>query len=77
MRTFSIAIMACLLGATVVGDAPLWLSAPAPVFLAGLWMARRDRCEHLYPALVPAVRQPDGTTLPPRWLCSDCGASWA
>ena len=77
MRILSIAIMACLLGAIVVGGAPLWWSAPAPVFVAGLWMARRDRCDHPYPALLPAIRERDGSTHPPRWYCSDCGASWS
>jgi hypothetical protein len=76
MKILPVVLMVCLVGAIVIGGAPVWWTAPAPMFVAGLWMTRRDRCAHLCPALLPAVRQADGSTQPPRWFCSDCGVSW-
>jgi hypothetical protein len=77
MRLIAIALFAVCAGVIAfTGASYLWL-APACAGLVGAWLMRRDRCEHLYPALLPAIRHADGTTLPAKWFCCDCGDSWA
>jgi hypothetical protein len=65
-----------LVGAVAFGEAPLSWMVPAPFLMLGIMLSRR-RCEHLYPALLPPMRRSDGTMLPARWVCCDCGDSWA
>lgn len=77
MRLVFVGVLALLVGLLGGSGASFWWLVPAGAALAGMWIMRRNRCEHLYPALLPSIRQGDGTMLPARWLCCDCGESWA
>jgi hypothetical protein len=77
MRLLAVGLLALLIGAIAFTGASYWWLTPVVPCMVGLWLMRRDRCEHLYPALLPAIRHADGTTLPAKWFCCDCGESWA
>src|SRR6188472_3842996 len=73
----AVGLLALVIGVIAFTGASFWWLTPAGPCLLGAWLMRRDRCEHLYPALLPAIRHADGTTLPAKWFCCDCGESWA
>jgi hypothetical protein len=75
MRVVAAIVIAALIGAVAFGQAPLSWIVPAPFLALGIVLSRR-RCEHLYPALLPPMRRADGTVLPAKWVCCDCGDSW-
>ena len=77
MRLSAVGLLALLIGLIAFTGASYWWMTPAIPCMVGVWLMRRDRCEHLYPALLPAIRHADGTTLPAKWFCCDCGDSWA
>ena len=77
MRLLAVGLVALLIGVIAFTGASFWWLTPAAACLVGGWLMQRDRCEHLYPALLPAIRHADGTMLPAKWFCCDCGESWA
>ena len=77
MRFASVILLLMSVCAVVLAQAPWWWGVPLPVFVVGLLLAQRGRCEHLYPALLPSVTHADGSSSPPRWFCCDCRQSWA
>jgi hypothetical protein len=60
MRVGSVILLALILGAVFFAGSSWWWSMPVPVFVAGLLISRRARCEHLYPALIPPASNSDG-----------------
>jgi len=76
MRLVFVGVVPFAVGLVGALGGSLWWLVPATVAIVGMWLMRRGRCEHLYPSLLPSITQSDGTTLPARWFCCDCGESW-
>jgi hypothetical protein len=57
-----------------VTGGPIVAGAFAAIAVSGLWLSA---CRHPGPlALLPSIVEADGTRLPARWCCHNCGHSW-
>ena len=79
MRRISVStvvvVVALAIGFEVRGVSPWLVILAAGVLAVGAWQL--SVCRHAGPlALLPATSGLDGSTLPPRWHCDRCGATW-
>jgi hypothetical protein len=67
---------AAFAGLTYLFGASRWSLSFGVLAVGGaIWVA--GRCAHSGPlGLLPPTFDQDGTRLPPRWFCPDCGAKW-
>lgn len=64
-----------LSGALFVTQLPLWW-LPAGLAAAGCIIWTAVACRHPHATLQPARRESDGSAVPARWMCSECGHTW-
>lgn len=69
--------LVAVVGALRIPGLP-WEGLVAVVVAAGVMAWRVSLCPHAGPlALLPATTDLDGSPLPVRWYCDDCGRAWA
>jgi hypothetical protein len=70
-------LFAALVGGLRVPGLPWW-GLVLGLAVVGAFAWRLSTCPHDGPlALLPSTTDLDGTPLPPRWFCDQCGQTWA